>query len=93
MLGGLEATPSSTFASASAHSSFPSDEKRRLRGTGKGFLFGDEEDTRSPVRERKMGGVVASAGAGAGAGAGRGKAREAVEVIDLGEMGRGGAVG
>ena len=42
---GQESTPS-TFVSGTAHTAFPSDEKRRMRGSisGKGFLFGDEDD-------------------------------------------------
>ncbi|KAF1996544.1 RabGAP/TBC [Amniculicola lignicola CBS 123094] len=79
--------PSSHFASASAHSSFPADEKRRLRGAGKGFLFGDEE-------EGNVGGNAGGKGKEKrGSVAGREREEEVEEeVIDLEVVGRKGAV-
>ena len=59
-------TPRSAFAKASEHSSFASDEKRRMRGSlGKGYLFGDDEGVAtSPVEERRGGKTAAGKKAG-----------------------------
>ncbi|KAF2176456.1 RabGAP/TBC [Zopfia rhizophila CBS 207.26] len=89
MLGQDDTT--GTFASASAHTASPSDEKRRMRGSvgRKGFLFGDEDGTGSPVDSGGRGGR----GSVGTKGGGRGKGKETEveeEVIDLGDMrGRG----
>ncbi|KAF2264902.1 RabGAP/TBC [Lojkania enalia] len=81
-----EITPS-TFASASAHSAFPSDEKRRMRSSagGKGFLFGDEEDA-GQARDGKRGSTSQKGG-------GKFQVEDPVEeeVIDLEHMGKRGA--
>ncbi|EAT80750.2 hypothetical protein SNOG_11706 [Parastagonospora nodorum SN15] len=59
MLGEDSAT--SNFASGTAHSTFSSDEKRRMKG--KGFLFGDEdEDDSSIVKDSKRGSVAGKSG-------------------------------
>jgi TBC1 domain family protein 5 len=75
MLG--ESDSSAAFASASAHTAFPSDEKRRMKGSvgGKGYLFGDDEDG---GKEGK--GKARSA---------RGEVEIEEEVIDLSPMGKG----
>lgn len=81
MLGQDERT--SAFASASAHTAFPSDEKRRMArgreslGGGKGYLFGDEVDESSPAKDGRTKGKAA-------------KAERDIEeeVIDLGPLGK-----
>lgn len=75
MLG--ESDSSAAFASASAHTAFPSDEKRRMRGSvgGKGYLFGEDEEG---GKEGK--GKARNA---------RGEVEIEEEVIDLSPMGRG----
>lgn len=90
---GEESAPSN-FASGAAHSTFASDEKRRMKG--KGFLFGDEEDEDSSTRESKgKRGSVSGRGATKGA---KSKAKHAPEVeveeevIDLEDVGRKGVV-
>ncbi|KAF2200114.1 RabGAP/TBC [Delitschia confertaspora ATCC 74209] len=94
----------SSFASASAHSAFPADERRRMRNSGalgsKGFLFGEEED--GVLGESKEGwgkrrgskagigkGPLGKAKGGVGA---KGKGRDEdveEEVIDLEDVGKG----
>jgi TBC1 domain family protein 5 len=60
MLG--EDSASSNFASGTAHSTFSSDEKRRMKG--KGFLFGDDDDDESSsIKEGKRGSVSSKGGA------------------------------
>lgn len=87
---GEESAPSN-FASGAAHSTFASDEKRRLKG--KGFLFGDEEGDDSSVMESK--GKRGSVG-GKGAAKPKGKHAPEVEVeeevIDLEDVGRRGVI-
>lgn len=75
MLG--ESDSSAAFATASAHTAFPSDEKRRMKGSvgGKGYLFGEDEE----------GGKE---GKGKGKNA-RGEVEIEEEVIDLSPMGKG----
>jgi TBC1 domain family protein 5 len=76
---GQESTPS-TFVSGTAHTAFPSDEKRRMRGSigGKGFLFGDEEEEgkgkegKKKAKDRKNG---------------KGETEVEEEVIDLEDVG------
>jgi TBC1 domain family protein 5 len=72
---GQESTPS-TFVSGTAHTAFPSDEKRRLRGSigGKGFLFGEdeEEEGKKKTKDRK---------------GGKGEVEVEEEVIDLEDVG------
>jgi len=80
MLGQDERT--STFASASAHTAFPSDEKRRMARSkdslsGKGYLFGEDDEEGSPTKD--------------GRSKGKGKQAEREieeEVIDLGPLGK-----
>jgi TBC1 domain family protein 5 len=89
MLGQESDAPRSTFAKASEHSAFPSDEKRRMRGSlGKGYLFGDDEGNLSPVESKAKRGSVSSKGGK------KPKEEQEVEeeVIDLGDMGKRGAV-
>jgi TBC1 domain family protein 5 len=60
MLG--EDSASSNFALGTAHSTFSSDEKRRMKG--KGFLFGDDDDDdTSSIKEGKRGSVSNKGGA------------------------------
>ncbi|KAF2805156.1 RabGAP/TBC [Mytilinidion resinicola] len=80
MLGQDERT--STFASASAHTAFPSDEKRRMaRGKdsigGKGYLFGEDDEEGSPIKDGRAKGKGS-------------KAEKEIEeeVIDLGPLGK-----
>lgn len=58
MLG--EDSASSNFATGAAHSTFSSDEKRRMKG--KGFLFGDEDDDDASPKEGKRGSVSSKSG-------------------------------
>ncbi|KAF2020630.1 RabGAP/TBC [Aaosphaeria arxii CBS 175.79] len=91
--GGGDVEPArSTFAKASEHTAFPSDEKRRMRGNmGKGYLFGDEEedDTAAPKGQGKRGSV-----SGKGAKKGKEPAEMEVEeeIIDLEDVGKSRAV-
>lgn len=92
MLG--EESASSNFASGAAHSTFASDEKRRMKG--KGFLFGDEDEDEGSTKETKgKRGSVSSKGASKGA---KSKAKHVPdmeveeEVIDLEDVGRRGVV-
>lgn len=58
---------------------------------GKGFLFGDDDEVDSPVKEKG----VSVAGKGGGKAKGKGKAGEIdveEEVIDLEDVGKKGAV-
>ncbi|KAJ4361792.1 hypothetical protein N0V83_010733 [Neocucurbitaria cava] len=89
-----EDSASSNFASGTAHSTFSSDEKRRMKG--KGFLFGDnDEDDDSTVKEGKRGSVSSKGGAKGGKNA-KGKHVPEMEVeeevIDLDNMGRRGVI-
>lgn len=75
----------STFASNTAHTSFASDEKRRLQG--KGFLFGDEDDSEVPVRE-KRGSISGKAASKGGKSKNSTEVEVEEEVIDLEEVGK-----
>lgn len=83
----------SAFAKASEHTSFPSDEKRRMRASvGKGYLFGDEEEAAAAGNSR--GGSRGSISNRAGK---KGKdisldLEVEEEVIDLEDVGKKGAV-
>jgi TBC1 domain family protein 5 len=87
MLG--EDSASSRFATGAAHSTFSSDEKRRLKG--KGFLFGDEDESEGSITDGKRGSV-----SGKGSKNAKGKHVPEMEVeeevIDLDNMGRKGVV-
>ena len=93
MLG--EESASSNFASGAAHSTFASDEKRRMKG--KGFLFGDDDDdddSSAKETKSKKGGV---SGKNTTKGAKtKGKHVPEIEVeeevIDLEDVGRRGVV-
>lgn len=92
MLG--EESASSNFATGAAHSTFASDEKRRMKG--KGFLFGDEDEEDSHVKESKgKRGSVSGKGAPKG-GKSKGKHVPKVEVeeevIDLEDVGNRGVI-
>ena len=92
MLG--EDSASSNFASGTAHSTFSSDEKRRMKG--KGFLFGDEdEDDASSVKEGKRG-SISSKGSTKGGKNAKGKHAPEMEIeeeiIDLDNMGKRGVI-
>jgi TBC1 domain family protein 5 len=58
MLG--EDSASSNFASGTAHSTFSSDEKRRMKG--KGFLFGDDDQDEGSTKDGKRGSVSSKSG-------------------------------
>ncbi|KAF3044179.1 hypothetical protein E8E11_003682 [Didymella keratinophila] len=92
MLG--EESASSNFASGAAHSTFASDEKRRMKG--KGFLFGDDDEDESSSKETK-----AKRGSVSGKGAAKGTKTKGKhipdieveeEVIDLEDVGRRGVI-
>lgn len=83
MLG--EDSASSNFATGAAHSAFPSDEKRRMKG--RGFLFGDDDDG-----EERRGSVGGKAKASKKHGGGDGGDGVEEEVIDLDNMGGRGVV-
>ena len=91
MLG--EDSASSNFASGAAHSTFSSDEKRRMKG--KGFLFGDDDDDEGSIKDGKRGNVSGKGGAKSGK---NGKGKHAPEteieeeVIDLANMGKRGVI-
>jgi TBC1 domain family protein 5 len=92
MLG--EESASSDFASGAAHSTFASDEKRRMKG--KGFLFGDEDEDDSSAKETKgKRGSVSGKGTAKGAKT-KGKHIPEIEVeeevIDLEDVGRRGVI-
>jgi TBC1 domain family protein 5 len=91
MLG--EDSASSNFASGTAHSTFSSDEKRRMKG--KGFLFGDDDEDESSMKEGKRGSVSGKGGAKAGKNV-KGKHVPDMEVeeeiIDLDNMGNKGVL-
>lgn len=90
MLGQESEPPRSTFAKASEHTAFASDEKRRMRGSlGKGYLFGDDEGSLSPVEGGK-----AKRGSMSGKAGKKVKEEQEVEeeVIDLEDVGKRGAV-
>lgn len=92
MLG--EESASSNFASGAAHSTFASDEKRRMKG--KGFLFGDEDEDDSSSKEiRGKRGSISGKGAAKGAKT-KGKHVPEIEVeeevIDLEDVGRRGVI-
>lgn len=92
MLG--EDSASSNFAAGTAHSTFSSDEKRRMKG--KGFLFGDDDDDdRDSIKEGKRGSVSSKSGAKGGKNA-KGKHVPDMEVeeeiIDLDNMGKKGVL-
>jgi TBC1 domain family protein 5 len=87
MLG--EDSASSNFASGTAHSTFSSDEKRRMKG--KGFLFGDDDDDEGSIKDGKSGKTSAKTGKNA-----KGKhvpeTEIEEEVIDLDNMGKRGVL-
>ncbi|KAJ4350798.1 hypothetical protein N0V95_004410 [Ascochyta clinopodiicola] len=90
---GEESAPSN-FASGAAHSTFASDEKRRMKG--KGFLFGDEDEDNSSTNEGKgKRGSVSGKSAAKGPKS-KGKHAPEVEVeeevIDLEDVGRRGVI-
>ena len=91
MLG--EDSASSNFASGAAHSTFSSDEKRRMKG--KGFLFGDDDDDEGSIKDGKRGNVNNKSGVKGGKNA---KGKHTVEneveeeVIDLANMGKRGVI-
>jgi TBC1 domain family protein 5 len=92
MLG--EESASSNFASGAAHSTFASDEKRRMKG--KGFLFGDDDEDDSSAKETKSKrGSVSGKNTAKGAKP-KGKHIPEIEVeeevIDLEDVGRRGVV-
>ncbi|KAJ4993758.1 tbc domain-containing protein [Stagonosporopsis vannaccii] len=92
MLG--EESASSNFASGAAHSTFASDEKRRMKG--KGFLFGDEdgEDNSTTEGKGKRGSVSGKNTAKGGKSKGKHVPEIEVEeeVIDLEDVGRRGVI-
>jgi TBC1 domain family protein 5 len=94
MLG--DESASSNFASGTAHSTFASDEKRRMRG--KGFLFGDDDDddeTSSKDGKRHSVGSKGGKSGKSGKGAKGKHAAEAEveeEVIDLEDVGKRGVI-
>lgn len=92
MLG--EESASSNFASGAAHSTFASDEKRRMKG--KGFLFGDEdaEDSSAKEGKGKRGSVSGKNTAKGGKSKGKHVPELEVEeeVIDLEDVGRRGVI-
>jgi TBC1 domain family protein 5 len=92
MLG--EDSASSNFASGAAHSTFSSDEKRRMKG--KGFLFGDDDEDESSIKDGKRGSI---SGKGSSKGGKNAKGKHAAadaeveeEVIDLANMGKRGVI-
>lgn len=92
MLG--EDSASSNFAAGTAHSTFSSDEKRRMKG--KGFLFGDDDDDdQDSIKDGKRGSVSIKSGAKSGKNA-KGKHVPDMEVeeeiIDLDNMGKKGVL-
>jgi TBC1 domain family protein 5 len=94
MLG--DESASSNFALGTAHSTFASDEKRRMRG--KGFLFGDDDDdeeTSSKDGKRHSVGSKGGKSGKSGKGAKGKHAAEAEveeEVIDLEDVGKRGVI-
>jgi TBC1 domain family protein 5 len=99
--GDSDTPPRSTFAKASEHSAFASDEKRRMRGSmGKGYLFGDDEGALGTGSGNeglgKRGSVSGKGGKKGKDGGTKGKAKGEVEVeeevIDLEDVGKRGAV-
>lgn len=84
---------SSNFASGTAHSTFSSDEKRRMKG--KGFLFGDDDEDEGNAKEGKRSSVSSKSSAKGGK---NGKGRHVPEieveeeVIDLDNMGKRGVI-
>ncbi|KAH8708554.1 rab-GTPase-TBC domain-containing protein [Phaeosphaeriaceae sp. PMI808] len=90
MLG--EDSASSSFASGAAHSTFSSDEKRRMKG--KGFLFGDEDNDDVNVKESKRGSVSSKTGTKVGSKKGKHVPDMEVEeeIIDLDNMGKKGVL-
>jgi TBC1 domain family protein 5 len=91
MLG--EDSASSNFASGAAHSTFSSDEKRRMKG--KGFLFGDDDDDEGSIKDGKRGSVGGKANT-KGSKSAKGKhgpeTEVEEEVIDLANMGKRGVI-
>jgi TBC1 domain family member 5 len=86
MLG--EDSASSTFATGTAHSTFSSDEKRRMKG--KGFLFGDSDEDEGTPKERRRSSVSSKGPSKGGKNANRKHVPEVLvdeETIDLDNMG------
>lgn len=92
MLG--EESASSNFATGAAHSTFASDEKRRMKG--KGFLFGDDDEDDVSVKETKSKRGSVSGKTPAKGAKVKGKHIPEIEVeeevIDLEDVGRRGVV-
>ncbi|KAG9377550.1 hypothetical protein A1F94_011953 [Pyrenophora tritici-repentis] len=91
MLG--EDSASSNFASGTAHSTFSSDEKRRMKG--KGFLFGDDDDDEGSIKDGKRGNAGGKSSAKGGKNAKGKHAPESEieeEVIDLANMEKRGVI-
>ncbi|KAJ8108960.1 hypothetical protein OPT61_g7803 [Boeremia exigua] len=92
MLG--EESASSNFASGTAHSTFASDEKRRMQG--KGFLFGDEDEGDGSAKETKSKRGSVSGKSNTKGTKSKGKHGPEVEVeeeiIDLEDVGRRGVI-
>ncbi|KAI4655045.1 uncharacterized protein J4E79_008110 [Alternaria viburni] len=91
MLG--EDSASSNFASGAAHSTFSSDEKRRMKG--KGFLFGDDTDDEGSIKDGKKGNSNSKGGTKNNKNAkGKHAAESEVEeeVIDLANIGKRGVI-
>lgn len=84
---------SSNFASGAAHSTFSSDEKRRMKG--KGFLFGDDDEEEGNGKDAKRGSISSKSGVKSGKTV-KGKHVSEMEVeeevIDLDNMGRRGVL-
>jgi TBC1 domain family protein 5 len=84
---------SANFATGAAHSTFSSDEKRRMKG--KGFLFGDDDDDETgSMKDGKRGSVSGKGGAKVGKN-GKGKHQPdeiEEEIIDLDNMGKRGVI-
>lgn len=87
MLG--EDSASSNFASGTAHSTFSSDEKRRMKG--KGFLFGDDDDDEGSIKDGKRG-SVSSKGSAKVKGKHVPEMEVEEEIIDLDNMGKKGVM-
>ena len=94
MLG--EDSASSNFASGAAHSTFSSDEKRRMKG--KGFLFGDDDDDEGSIKDGKKGNTSSKSVGKGGKGGKNTKGKHAPEteieeeVIDLANIGKRGVI-
>ncbi|KAL5116446.1 hypothetical protein ACEQ8H_005682 [Pleosporales sp. CAS-2024a] len=88
MLG--DESPSSNFATGTAHSTFSSDEKRRMKG--KGFLFGDDDEDDGSVKEGKRGSMSSSKSGKNTKGKHVPELQVEEEIIDLDNMGKRGVL-